>query len=107
MLRSDLLSAVGSPGDISLLGVLQLDISADRFVRTTQPVHKQLVTSLLQRVHDRGDIYKASYEGHYCVGCEKYMDEGEMAPGHICPAHRTECKLRKEENYFFKLSKCG
>lgn len=84
---------------------LQLDIKADRFVRTTQKSHEKLVQALLQRIHDRGDIYKAAYEGRYCVGCEKYMDDSEMEPGHICPSHQTECKLRQEENYFFQLSK--
>ena len=87
--------------------VLQLDISADRFVRTTNPAHERLVAALLQKVHDQGDIYKATYEGHYCVGCESYKDDGEMTAGHICPIHRTECKLRHEENHFFRLSKCA
>ena len=66
-----------------------MDISEHRFVRTTSAAHK------------------ASYSGYYCVGCEKYLDEEEMGPGHTCPPHRTVCKLREEENYFFRLSKCA
>ena len=83
-----------------------MDISEHRFVRTTAPSHKALVSRVLQMVHDKGDIYMAAYSGRYCVGCEEYKDEGEMVEGHLCPTHRTECKLREEENYFFKLSRC-
>lgn len=84
-----------------------MDISEHCFVRTTSAAHKALVSEVLQSAHDRGDIYKASYRGYYCVGCEKYLDEDEMGPGHTCPTHRTVCKLREEENYFFRLSKCA
>ena len=83
-----------------------MDISQHRFVRTTSSAHKALVSRVLQKAHDKGDIYKAAYSGHYCVGCEKYMDEDEMVDDHLCPTHRTECKLREEENYFFRLSRC-
>ena len=84
----------------------QMDIGEHRFVRTTSPAHKALVSEVLQKAHDRGDIYKASYSGRYCVGCESYKDDEEMGPGHTCPTHRTECQLRQEENYFFRLSRC-
>ena len=43
--------------------------------------------------------------GWYCVGCEQYKDEEEMAPGHVCPLHRAPCQERREENYFFALSR--
>ncbi len=43
--------------------------------------------------------------GWYCVGCEQYKDDGEMAPGHVCPLHRAPCEERREENYFFALSR--
>ena len=87
--------------------LLQLDVGEHRFVRTTSAAHKALVSDILQRAHDRGDIYKSAYSGHYCVGCESYKDDEEMGPGNTCLMHRTECKLREEENYFFRLSKCA
>ena len=43
--------------------------------------------------------------GWYCVGCEQYKDDGEMAPGNVCPLHRAPCVERREENYFFALSR--
>ena len=82
-----------------------LDISYTTFVRTTDAKHESLVQTVLERVWQRGDIYKASYEGYYCVDCEEYKDEGEMDAGHNCPVHRRPCQQRSEENYFFALSK--
>ena len=82
-----------------------MEVSPHRFVRTTSAAHKALVSKVLQRAHEAGDIYKAAYSGRYCVGCEKYMDEEELGPGNMCPTHRTEAKLRSEENYFFRLSR--
>eukprot|EP00775_Hariotina_reticulata_P003562 gene3562-3830_t len=83
----------------------QLDISYDGFVRTTDPHHEALVSEVLQRVWDQGDIYKAAYSGWYCVDCEEYKDEKEMDAEHNCPTHRRPCAHREEENYFFALSK--
>eukprot|EP00884_Botryococcus_braunii_P015757 jgi/Botrbrau1/2865/Bobra.0036s0010.1 len=83
----------------------QLDISYDSFIRTTDPKHETIVASVLNRVWDNGDIYKANYKGWYCVGCEQYKDEEEMEGDHICPLHRARCIERSEENYFFALSK--
>lgn len=93
-----------------------LDISYDSFIRTTAPQHEALVAEVLQRVWDKGDIYKAAYSGWYCVDCEEYKDEKELlmvdesaaAAGggsHQCPTHRKPCQHRSEENYFFALSK--
>lgn len=50
----------------------QLDISYDSFVRTTDAKHEALVSAVLERVWQRGDIYKSDYEGFYCVDCEEY-----------------------------------
>ncbi|MEW5299356.1 MAG: hypothetical protein WDW36_002381 [Sanguina aurantia] len=83
----------------------QLDISYDRFVRTTESSHEALVTAVLARVWAAGDIYMADYEGFYCVDCEEYKDEKEMDEQHNCPTHRRPCTHRKESNYFFKLSR--
>ena len=82
-----------------------LDISYDSFIRTTAPKHEKLVQTVLNRVWDNGDIYKANYKGWYCVGCEEYKDEADMDGEHNCPVHQKPCEEREEENYFFKLSK--
>lgn len=82
-----------------------MDISYDSFIRTTSPKHETLVQSVLNKVWDNGDIYKANYKGWYCVGCEEYKDEADMDEKHNCPVHQKPCEEREEENYFFKLSK--
>ncbi|GLC44167.1 hypothetical protein PLESTB_000900900 [Pleodorina starrii] len=94
----------------------KLDIRYDRFVRTTETRHAELVVDVLGRCWERGDIYSADYEGWYCVDCEEFKDEKEMValPGadgkpeatpRGCPTHRKPCQHRKEANYFFRLSK--
>jgi len=59
----------------------------------------------MNRVWDNGDIYKSEYEGLYCTGCEEYKDTKDLVNNDECPIHLTRCELRKEENYFFALSK--
>ncbi|MCB2194106.1 MAG: methionine--tRNA ligase, partial [Deltaproteobacteria bacterium] len=81
----------------------ELHITNDKFIRTTDPDHKQVVTSILQKVYDAGDIYFAKYGGHYCVGCERFLTEHEMVGGK-CPDHGTEPVYQEEENYFFRMS---
>lgn len=83
----------------------KLDISYDSFIRTTDSHHERLVAEVLERVWAKGDIYKADYEGWYCVDCEEYKDEKEMDAVHNCPIHKKPCQYRNEENYFFRLSK--
>lgn len=80
----------------------QLDISHDYFVRTTEARHQQVVRQVLQQVYAQGDIYKADYAGLYCVGCERFLTEKELADGK-CPIHQTLPEERREENYFFKM----
>lgn len=82
-----------------------LNISYDRFVRTTQMQHDKIVTEFFARVWDSGDIYRAEYEGLYCIACEEYKDEKELLEGNCCPIHRSACVSRKEDNFFFALSK--
>jgi methionyl-tRNA synthetase len=82
-----------------------LNLSNDSFIRTTDSKHKKIVQEMLQKAYDNGDIYKGSYEGLYCVGCERYYGEDELIEGKYCPDHKTECKIVKEESYFFRLSK--
>lgn len=83
----------------------ELNISNDFFIRTTDPRHEKIVGELLQRIYNKGDVYKAKYEGWYCIGCEKFLTETDMVDGH-CPLHPPEKTVQKsEENWFFKLSK--
>ncbi|MDP3955073.1 MAG: methionine--tRNA ligase [bacterium] len=83
----------------------KLGIQTDYFIRTTNPDHKKIVQEVIQKIYDKGDIYKAKYEGFYCVGCEKFIAETDVVDGR-CPLHPTlEIQKQSEENYFFKLSK--
>lgn len=81
----------------------KLDISNDRFVRTTDPGHEQraqIIWKALQK-----DIYKGSYEGWYCTGCETFVPEPVVkANNNVCPDHNRPYEKLKEDNYFFKLS---
>ncbi len=82
----------------------KLSITNDYFIRTTDTDHVATVQSILQKVYDAGDIYFGSYEGYYCVGCERFYRESELVDGK-CPDHQIEPEHRKESNYFFKMSK--
>jgi methionyl-tRNA synthetase len=82
----------------------ELAITNDYFIRTTDPNHIETVRYILQKVYDSGDIYFGSYEGHYCVGCERFYMEKELIEGK-CPDHQTKPEYRKESNYFFRMSK--
>ncbi|KAJ9545629.1 hypothetical protein OSB04_025336 [Centaurea solstitialis] len=82
-----------------------LDISYDKFIRTTDPKHEAIVEEFYSKVLANGDIYQADYEGLYCVNCEEYKDEKELLENNCCPMHLKPCVSRKEDNYFFALSK--
>ncbi len=81
----------------------KLNITNDRFIRTTEEAHKRVVQLILQKVYDAGDIYFGEYGGHYCRGCERFLTEKELAEGR-CPDHGTEPEFIKEKNYFFRMS---
>jgi len=82
-----------------------LNISFDFFIRTTDPRHEKVVGEILQKIYDNGDVYKAKYEGLYCIGCEKFLTETDLIDGH-CGLHPPEKTVEKsEDNWFFKLSK--
>ena len=82
-----------------------LNISHDFFIRTTDPRHEKIVDEFLQKIFDKGDIYKDKYEGWYCSGCEAFKTEKELVDNH-CPLHPPEKTVWKsEDNWFFKLSK--
>ncbi|KAF8673708.1 hypothetical protein HU200_048457 [Digitaria exilis] len=82
-----------------------LDIEYDKFIRTTDHKHEAVVNEFYSRVLNSGDIYRADYEGLYCVSCEEYKDEKELGENNSCPVHLKPCVARKEDNYFFALSK--
>lgn len=82
-----------------------LDVKYDRFIRTTDEQHEKAVQYIFKTLADKGDIYKASYTGLYCTGCESFLNPRELDEGGLCPDHRTKPQEIKEENYFFKLSK--
>jgi len=82
----------------------KLDISFDAFVRTTDPTHRDAVTALFRKIHERGDIYPGTYSGLYCDSCEAYYREKDLTGGR-CPQHGTEPRWIQEENYFFALSR--
>ena len=81
-----------------------LNISPNRFIRTTDKDHEALVQRVIQRCQKNGDIYKGVYEGLYCVGCEAYYTEKDAVNGK-CPLHNRELEKIKEESYFFRLSR--
>ncbi|MEW5955060.1 MAG: methionine--tRNA ligase [Candidatus Micrarchaeota archaeon] len=82
----------------------RLGISYDHFVRTTDDYHERQVQEVLQKLYDKGDIYKGTYEGWYCLPCESFWTDLQLAEGK-CPDCGREVQKSKEETYFFKMSK--
>ena len=80
-----------------------LNISFDKFIRTTDKDHERAVAELIKLVKKRGDIYKSVYEGLYCVGCERFLTEKDLVEGK-CPVHKKKPERVSEDSYFFKLS---
>ena len=81
----------------------ELGISYDRFIRTTDPDHADVVREILLRVWNEGHIEFREYEGLYCVGCERFLTDRDMVNG-LCRDHETAPEPRREGNYFFKMS---
>lgn len=81
----------------------RLDISNDDFIRTTQKRHVKTAVELFTKVFDKGLIYKDTYTGLYCTGCEAFYLERELDNGH-CTIHKRKCEMLSEQNYFFKMS---
>jgi len=84
-----------------------LNVSYDYFIRTTQPIHEKGVQKIFQNLKDKGDIYKGTYKGYYCISDENFLPEDvslEKEGYKICPDCGKECSLVSEECYFFKLS---
>ncbi len=83
-----------------------LGIRCDRFMRTDDPRHQAAVQSIVQRLHDRGHVYRGVYRGWYCVSCEAFVTEKEVDDGN-CPVHHRPVERVEEENWFFRLSAFG
>ncbi len=81
-----------------------LDISYDKFIRTTDEDHVKAVQEIYRRLYEKGEIYKAEYSGWYCTPCESFWTESQLKDGK-CPDCGREVALEKEESYFFRLSK--
>jgi methionyl-tRNA synthetase len=88
-----------------------LDVRNDDFIRTTEERHTVRVQAFLQDLYDKGEIYKGTYEGPYCVGCEEYKLPGDLLDGTgdyagqlVCKIHGTPVEMLSEENYFFRMS---
>lgn len=82
----------------------KLDISYDRFIRTTEKEHIKAVQNALQYMKNKGDIYLGKYEGLYCQECEQYKSEKDLVDGK-CLEHQIEPKKISEETYMFKMTK--
>ncbi len=82
----------------------KLDISNDNFISTSdEKAHWPGAQKLWKKLAEKGDIYKKSYEGMYCAGCEAFLTKRDLVDGK-CPNHNKEPEVVKEENYFFKLT---
>ena len=89
-------------------GILDLwklmNISNDRFIRTTDDYHVEAIQKIFKKMHDNGDIYKGTYKGKYCKPCESFWTESQLVDGK-CPDCGREVMDAEEEAYFFRLSK--
>ncbi|AJC84617.1 methionine--tRNA ligase [Campylobacter peloridis] len=83
----------------------EFEISYDYFIRTTDENHILSVQQVFKKMFDKGDIYKGTYEGFYCVSCESYFTQTQLVDECNCPDCGKKTQLLKEESYFFKLSK--
>ncbi len=81
-----------------------MNISNDRFIRTTDDYHVEAIQKIFRKMYDNGDIYKGAYKGLYCTPCESFWTESQLVDGK-CPDCGREVKYAEEEAYFFRLSK--
>ena len=82
----------------------KMNIKYDYFIRTTEPRHEEVVQKIFEYFLQKGDIYKGTYEGLYCMPCESYFTESQLVDGK-CPDCGREVKIMKEEAYFFNMKK--
>ncbi len=92
-------------GEKGILDLWKLmNISNDRFIRTTDDYHVQSIQRIFRKMYDKGDIYKSVYKGKYCTPCESFWTESQLVDGK-CPDCGREVHDAEEEAYFFRLSK--
>ena len=94
---------VEGPGGVPDLWKL-MNISYDRFIRTTDDYHVAAIQKIFKKMYDNGDIYKGTYKGKYCKPCESFWTESQLVDGK-CPDCGREVQDAEEEAYFFRLSK--
>ncbi len=82
----------------------RMQVSYDRFIRTTDPDHVKSVQHIFRKFYEQGDIYKSAYEGWYCTPCESFFTETQVVDGK-CPDCGAPVQKAKEEAYFFRMSK--
>lgn len=81
-----------------------MNVSYDKFMRTTDPYHEKQVQKIFKKLYEQGDIYKSEYEGLYCKYCESFFTESQLVDGK-CPDCGRAVEHAKEEAYFFRMSK--
>lgn len=81
-----------------------MNLSYDKFMRTTDPYHEAQVQKMFKKLYEQGDIYKSEYEGWYCTPCESFYTESQLVDGK-CPDCGRPVQKAKEEAYFFRMSK--
>ena len=82
-----------------------MDVTYDKFIRTTDEDHEKVVQKIFKKLYDQGDIYKGAYEGKYCVPCESFFTPSQLTAEGKCPDCGRDCVDAKEEAYFLKLGK--
>lgn len=82
-----------------------LNVEYSQNIRTTEDYHKKTVQKIFDKLLKQGDIYKHSYTGLYCSGCEIFLNEKDLTEDGLCPIHMKKPEEVSEENYFFKLTK--
>ncbi len=82
-----------------------LNISYDKFIRTTDDYHVEAVQKVFSRLYEQDDIYKSEYEGWYCTPCETFWTQTQLGEGSVCPDCGRSVEKAKEESYFFRMSK--
>ena len=82
-----------------------MNVSYDKFMRTTDPYHERRVQKIFKKFYEQGDIYKGKYEGMYCQECEAFYTKSQLSEDGKCPVCGHDVKPMTEEAYFFKMSK--
>ena len=82
-----------------------MNISNDRFIRTTDDYHVKAIQKIFKQMYDKGDIYKGTYEGKYCTPCESFWTESQLKDGKLPRLRPPGIVDAEEEAYFFRLSK--